>query len=130
MRALKDARADSFLVNVIQNLHSRPYTKLQGLLNVANAGHEARGAESDIDQLIIDGNEAPWSVLEDWARGGVKPKATARFTAPYNPDCCACPRGRRHDAAEHEAILRRNYAASRGDHAPRQERETELSMAD
>lgn len=64
MLALRDAGADSFLVNVIQNWHSKPYVKLRGLLKLTQAGHSARTAHFDIDRLIIDGEESPWSVLE------------------------------------------------------------------
>jgi len=66
MLALHEAGADSFLVNVIQNWHRSPYTKLQGLLNLVKAGHEVRTAQFDIDRLIIDGCEASWCVLDEW----------------------------------------------------------------
>jgi hypothetical protein len=66
--ALRDAGADSFLMNVIQNWHGSPYTKLCGLLNLVRAGHEARVAPFDIDRLIIDGSEASWGVLNEWGK--------------------------------------------------------------
>ncbi len=116
MLALENAGADSFLVNVIQNWHGTPCRKLQGLLNLLNAGHEARVAQFDIDRLIVDGEEAAWSVLDEWAKGGIGPKHAAATAAEYHPDCPACLRGRPHSQAEHDAKLHRVYAASRGDY--------------
>lgn len=66
MLALRDAGADSFLVNVIQNCHRSPMTKLRGLLNLTRAGHTARTAQFDLDRLLIDGCEASWCVLDEW----------------------------------------------------------------
>jgi hypothetical protein len=66
MLALRNAGADSFLVNVIQNWHPNPYAKLRGLLNLTKAGHDVRVARFDIDRLVIDGCEASWCVLDEW----------------------------------------------------------------
>jgi hypothetical protein len=66
MLALRNAGADSFLVNVIQNWHSKPYNKMQGLLNLTKAGHEARTGQFDVDTLVIDGCTASWCVLDEW----------------------------------------------------------------
>ena len=65
-RRLREAGADSFLVNVIQNWHKTPGSKLMGLLNLVKAGHEVRTAQFAIDRLIIDGFEASWCVLDEW----------------------------------------------------------------
>ena len=62
------AGAESFLVNVIQNWHASPYRKMQGLLRLTQAGHTARTAQFDIDVLLIDGERADWSKLDEWAR--------------------------------------------------------------
>jgi len=66
--ALRDAGADSFLVNVIQTGHASPFRKMQGLLKLTKAGHQARTGQFDIDALLIDGERADWSKLDEWAR--------------------------------------------------------------
>lgn len=66
MLALKQAGADSFLVNVIQNWHSNPMRKLRGLLALTQAGRNARTAQFDIDILIVDGERENWTLLDVW----------------------------------------------------------------
>jgi hypothetical protein len=56
-----------FLVNVIMNQHSRPATKIKGLVKALRLGHEvAIGNQTDV--LLVDGLRQDWSVLEDWAK--------------------------------------------------------------
>lgn len=57
----------SFLANVIECHHSNPVRKLRGLRNLVNAGHFV-ALPVDMDRLTIDGCEASWIVLEEWAK--------------------------------------------------------------
>jgi hypothetical protein len=65
--ALKNAGADQFLVNTILCNHGSPWTKLDGLLRLIGGNHSAKVADFDIDVLVVDGNQEPWSVLDTWA---------------------------------------------------------------
>jgi hypothetical protein len=66
MLALKEAGADPFLVNVIQNWHAHPMRKLRGLLALHKAGRSARTGQFDIDTLIVDGAQENWTLLDVW----------------------------------------------------------------
>lgn len=62
--ALRDAGADSFLVNVIQCHHSSPIRKLRGVLALVNAGHQVRLAQMNMDVLLVDGQITTFESLE------------------------------------------------------------------
>jgi hypothetical protein len=63
---LKQAGADSFLVNIIQNWHSQPTRKLRGLLALTRAGKQVRTAQFAIDVLLVDGERENWTLLDVW----------------------------------------------------------------
>jgi hypothetical protein len=72
MFGLRDAGADMFLVNVIQNWHSNPMRKLRGLLALTKAGKTARTGQFDLDVLVVDGQRVSWALLDEWGTRGMK----------------------------------------------------------
>lgn len=58
----------SFVLNVVQNWHKNSAGKIKGLRNLITAGHSVRTGQFSIDTLMIDGVQAPWSVLSEWER--------------------------------------------------------------
>ncbi len=63
-----EERGAGFLANVISCSHGRPFTKLAGLVALLRDGHEVRTAQFGMDDLIIDGERAEWTALEEAGR--------------------------------------------------------------
>jgi len=60
---IEAAGGDRFVANVIACWHSNPVRKLRGMLRLVKAGRSV-ALRREIDKLYIDGEPAPWSILE------------------------------------------------------------------
>ena len=61
-------RGAGFLANVIWCHHARAFTKLCGLVALLREGREVCTARFSLDVLVIDGERAEWTALEEAAR--------------------------------------------------------------
>jgi hypothetical protein len=59
--------SSGFLANVILCHHSKPTTKLKGLLRLLGDGHVVTTGQFDMDVLWVDGATQPWAVLSEKA---------------------------------------------------------------
>ena len=55
----------SFVANVILTQHSKPAMKLRNALYLLNRGYELRTAQFSIDTLLVNGQQVPFSSLND-----------------------------------------------------------------
>ncbi len=63
-----EERGAGFLANMISCWHGKPFTKLAGLVALLRDGHEVRTAQFGMNVLMIDGEQAEWTALEEAVR--------------------------------------------------------------